>query len=196
MIVGSQEYNNLLSYIKDYNYPTIAPLNPTSVVMDIDLNSRVVETPEYLSVEDEHLAETVYFRVDRFFEHQDLANTIGIIEYVNAKGDGYIYPIPYYDIITEKENNKIIIPWCIDGFATMYAGIVNFQIRFYEIDENKQIVYNLKTLPASSKIAKGLDFTTIENNPDYQRLLSIADQLIYEVNDLKRERDLYWIVLD
>lgn len=196
MIVGSQEYNNLLSYIKDYNYPTIAPLNPTSIIMDIDLDTREVQTPEYLSVEDEHLAETVYFRIDRFFENQDLANTIGIIEYINAKGEGYIYPIPYYDITSEKDNNKIIIPWCIDGFATMYAGAVKFQIRFYEINEKKEITYNLKTLPASSKIAKGLDFKSIVDNPDYQRLLSIADQLIYEVGDLKRERDLYWIVLD
>lgn len=194
MIVNSEEYYKILQHIKDYNSPSIVPLQPDSIIMNIDLNSRIIEAPEYLSVEEDHLAETVYFRLDRFYDNQDLANTVGIIQYINGKGDGYIYPIPYYDIATEKENNKILFPWCIEGHVTEKSGVINFSIKFYDI-ENEEVKYILNTLPAKSKVAKGLEVSNIENNPDYSHLLSIADQLIAEVQNIKRQ-DLYWIILD
>ena len=194
MIVNSEEYYDLLQHINDYNPPRVVPLHPGSIIMDIDLNSRTIDAPTYLSVQDDHLAETVYFRVDRFYENQDLINTVGIIQYVNAKGDGYIYPIPYYDLITEKENNKILFPWCIEGHVTEKAGNVEFSIKFYEI-ENKEINYILNTKPAISKVINGLNTEAIKNNGDYQYLLSIADELIADIENLKRQ-DLYWIVLD
>jgi len=36
-----------------------------------------------------------------------------IIEYTNAAGNSFIYPVPFYDIYNAANENKVIIPWCI-----------------------------------------------------------------------------------
>ena len=196
MIVNSDEYYKLLSQIKDYNPPRIVPLHPDSIIMDIDLNTREIKSPQYLSVQDDHLAETVYFRIDRFYDNYDLANSIGIIQYIDATGKGHLYPIPYYDLYTEREDNKIIFPWCIEGFATNTAGVVTYAIKFYQLDKNNKLEYSLNTKSASSIVQKGININAIKDSEDYYQLSTIADQLISEVQNLKRDTDIFWIVLD
>jgi len=39
----------------------------------VDLNSRSIDSPSIISVENEHYAETVYFLIDRFYGNMDLA---------------------------------------------------------------------------------------------------------------------------
>ena len=38
--------------------------------------------------------------VDRFFCGIDLANTSCLVQYVNAKGEGRFFPVPFYDTTT------------------------------------------------------------------------------------------------
>lgn len=195
MKINSEEYYNLLTHIKDNNPPFIAPLTPNSKIIPINLNTRIIEMPDSIIVEEDHLSNIIYFEMDRFFDNYDLANSIGIIQYINAEGEGYLYPIPFYDIFTKKDEHKIIFPWCIEGHATKSFGDVEFAIKFFEI-KNKKIIYNINTQPAIATITKGLDKSPIENSNDYQYLLSIADELIAEIETIKRGQELYWIVLD
>jgi hypothetical protein len=81
----------------------------------------------------------------------------------------HVYAVPFYDIMTDRKHNKMIFPWCVDGIATQYSGIVNFSIRFFiaqrevvivndYIDAEDatedtteivyKLIYNLTTLPA------------------------------------------------
>ena len=80
-----------------------------------------------------------------------------VIQYKNAGGEEYFYPVPFYDITTygHEPGHKVLIPWCIQGPATKYAGTIEFSILFFRLDANSNIIYMLNTLPAKSKILQG-----------------------------------------
>ena len=70
MITTQEEYYHLLYRIQENNAPTTAILLPsTERTYYIDLNKREIEAPEFLSVEHDHTAETLYFVVDRYYDH-------------------------------------------------------------------------------------------------------------------------------
>ena len=75
MITSADEYLSALFKIyENGNIPSLATLLPdTERIYNIDLNSRTVEAPEFLSVTDDHVSETVYFLVDRFFDNIDMS---------------------------------------------------------------------------------------------------------------------------
>lgn len=160
MITSADEYLSALFKINENgNIPSLAVLLPrTENIYNIDLGSRTVEAPEFLSVTDDHVSETVYFLVDRFFDNVDMSTTGCIIQYINAKNEGRIYAVPFYDIETYHDVNKMLIPWCIEGEATKAAGEVTYSIRFFKIDQTgKYIIFNLNTIPTTSKIKQGIN---------------------------------------
>ena len=80
MITTQEEYNRLLYKVQDENAPTTAVLIPsTERIFNIDLNTRTIEAPEFLSVEHDHSAETIYFVIDRYFDSWDLSNSTCVI---------------------------------------------------------------------------------------------------------------------
>lgn len=158
------------------NKPLLSIILPSDEkTFDVDLASRTISVPTFLSVAKDHRAETVYFLVDRFFEYKDLATTSCMIEFINAEGKGGFYPVPFYDITSypryfsteyvngEEEKTvvheaKMIIPWCIEGDVTAAPGPVQFTLRFYELDETgTEFAYNLRTLVATGQVLNGMD---------------------------------------
>lgn len=161
--------------------------------MEIDLETRKIQAPEFLSVEKDHQAETVYFCVDRFFDHVDLSTKTCIVQYVNAAGEGRMYPVPFVDITTKAAENKMIFPWVIGREATKEAGVVEFSVQFYEVDEvTKHFTYNLYTLPVKSKVLYGIQ-THEDEAYDYpaSEIQAIWDRL----SKLEGDYDLYWLEL-
>ena len=73
MIVSPEEYNALLSELNDPNeflkYVRIPRDEP---VYEIDLNTRTIKAPDFLSVEEDHNSEVIWFMVDRFYDNIDL----------------------------------------------------------------------------------------------------------------------------
>lgn len=200
MKTESSEYLDLLYKVQDENKPSLAVLLPgEEKIYHVDMSTRQIEAPEYLSVETDHRSEVIYFRTGRYFDSIDLTNTICIVQYINAQGEGRIYVVPYYDVDTLAETNEIIIPWEIDGEATKVAGDVKYSLRFYVLDSNKvdkKLVYNLSTTAATSKVLHG-----IQINPEE---LAVADkeyaQAFYEdmvaLANYVSQKDLTWIVLN
>lgn len=192
MITTPQEYFEKLHLIQNTNFPEISILIPsTENVYKIDLNSRTVETPEFLSVQYDHLSETIYFLADRYFDNIDLANTTCVVQYINADNEGRVYAVPFYDITTYP--GKILIPWCIEGEATKSAGNIKYSFRFYETerDENtKEIVfkYSLNTLTTQSKILHGMYITRDED--DYVFSAEVLDDVYKRINDIEQ---LCWV---
>jgi len=150
------------------NKPLLSVIIPSEEkTFDVDLNTRKISVPTFLSVAKDHRAETVYFLVDRYFEYKDLSKTSCMIEFVNAEGKGGFYPVPFYDISSypryfDKDNvlheSKMLIPWCIEGDVTAASGEVSFALRFYELDETgTQFTYNLRTLEAIAVVLEGMD---------------------------------------
>lgn len=198
MITNPIDYYNAIQQIKDLNKPQYAILLPTDEkIYNIDLDNRSIEAPEFLSLQTDHYAETVYFLVDRYYDNMDLADTICTIQYQNEKDkDGRIYLVPFFDITTYKKENKILIPWQISGEATRNAGTITFSVRFFKLNDfaesgKKDYIYSLNTKPAVSKILYGMDIDS-ENNENLYIPANIVTQLMNDIERVSRQSDLYW----
>ena len=138
MITTAEEYNAKLGLIQDANYPTQALLLPQDeFIYEIDLNTRIVKAPIHLGVEKDHTAETIYFITDRFFSGIDLANTSCLIQYVNAKGEGRFFPVPFYDTTTysgRDENKRYIISHVL--YSNYQRG------KYYILKDGQYIISN------------------------------------------------------
>lgn len=200
MITTPQEYYAYLHQIQSNNAPTLALIPNKEKIYAIDLNTRAVETPEFLSIEKDHASETVYFIVDRYYDYVDLAQTICIIQYVNAAGQAKIYPVPFYDVqsytkVLDPETglikHKMLIPWNIGAGATAAAGTIKYSLRFYRLNElGTAFEYNLNTLTTYSKILHGMDAQNLAPE-DFTFSASQYDDLVQRIEDISRQ-DLFW----
>lgn len=182
MVIAKEDFIPYLASIQNDTKPKIVVLPTVEKAYDIDLKTRQIETPKYLSVERDHKSEVVYFKVDRFFDYMDLTQTVCIIQYITPDNNTRIYAVPYYDIETYATEEKIIFPWCIDGGATATAGTIRYSIRFYKIDEvEQQFIYNLNTQPTQSKILYGMDIQSA--NADYDLAPTVYDEVLQALSE-------------
>lgn len=175
-------YKNLLLEIQQSNNlgPSAGQLNfPEDGLYQVNLNTRTINGPSFLSVKDEHRAEMIYFEVDRFFGNMDLAQTNCIIQYTTNEGKSYYYPVPFCDV--NSIENKMIIPWSISSAATASAGSIQYVIRFYLLNDKKidrdkdgnilwdnlDFSYSLTTLPATSQILRSFALEPVLVEEDY-----------------------------
>ena len=158
---------NLLYKIQQDSSSQMAPetiILPTSQKLyEVDLSTRTIHGPDTLSVQSDHYAETVYFLIDRYYDHMDLAQTNCVVQYV-SNGESYVYAVPFCDITTYE--GKMIIPWTISLSATKNSGNIRYFIRFYLIKSeyvddlaempDVEFAYSLNTLPATSTVLRTL----------------------------------------
>lgn len=179
-------------------------------VFYVDLNSRKIEAPKFLSVQYDHNSETIYFKCDRYFDGVDLARddiTI-LIQYENAdpneKKKGYLYVPLYKDTKTFKLDNQIAFPWVIEGAATAYSGKVSFSIKFYKTvlsddnSEDSQVKkyeyhFNLNTLASTSEVLHGMD--AIKETENYIYDVPTVIDIYSRISQLEAGFDLFWEVL-
>lgn len=212
MITALDEYKELLYRIQDPNKTNkIIQLPSDEKIYHIDLNNRSIETPDVITLEYEHNAETIFFSVDRYFDNVDLASMYCVIQYrnesnPNKKSNGYIYPVPFFDLDRLKDENRMVFQWAIQGPATAYAGKVTFSIKFYRIsrqqseDANGMVTYNLvydyilNTLPNKLTIESSLNITA--ESEQFIIPAPQADWLQQQIDELRRTNDIYWIIMD
>ena len=191
--VVDEDGNVVMTGVNPYNNrPILSIILPSDErTFDVDLSSREISVPTFLSVQKDHRAETVYFLVDRYYEYKDLANVSCMVEFITAEGKGGYYPVPFYDISTYKSDEKMLIPWCIEGDITKVAGNVQFALRFYQLDDaNKEFVYNIRTQVASAQILGGMDESILDNNIDKDEMATLAEQLNYKLDNTVST--IYW----
>lgn len=206
MITSPTDYNELLHQINSNNKQNqITRLPVDEPIYEINLATRTIDAPQFLSVQYDHRAETIYFKCVRYFDMKDLASddiTV-LIQYKNAdpeaKKNGYIYVPTYKDTITFADDEKIAFPWVIEGPATAFAGDVTFSIKFYQTirtEDGKGIkyLYNLNTQPSKSKVLHGMEFVG-NNSENYQYDVSTVEEIYDRLSTLERGFDLYWEVL-
>lgn len=190
--------NEFLYEIASQNSPNIAELPGAKKNMyEVNLSTREIDSPKFLSVNAEHKAEVVYFVMDRFYDYMDLINTTCVIQYISPDNKPYVYVVPFYDIYTFRHLNKMIIPWNIDGAATQVAGPLKYSIRFYKLvgeGENAELVYNLNTLPAESEILQSLNVDPL-NKEEVDFQTEAYEYLMSEMSKLS-QKGLYWEILD
>ena len=204
MITTPEEYNSHLALIQNANPPIYALLPSIEQVYNIDLQSRIIEAPKFISVKQDHKAETIYFIVDRYNGYMDLASTSCLIHYQNALGEGRYYMVPFYDIYTKEDENKIIFPWCVDACLTKQTGNITFSFQFFKMGEpilnpetnemQPVLLYNFNTLPAITKVLQGFNVQATVND-SYFLLGTQAQELQSQIDQIKRWNQVYWTVL-
>lgn len=199
MISNETEY---LDYLSKLNTPPNAAINIPSGerIYKIDLNTRKVEAPQFLSVKHDHEAEVVLFEVDRYFDNMDLSECACVVQYVNANKDGYVQLIPWYDTETFKKSNKMILPWPIKGPMTFYAGLVEFSFQFFRLNRDEETdkvlgyEYNLNTLAAKSQILYGVGLSEIGKDFELEpSLIQDVQQQLHDIYVMAEEKwGIYW----
>lgn len=149
----------------------------------------------------------IYFVVDRYYEHFDLAKTTCVISYTNktTKKNSF-YVVPFYDLSnnfgqreptdeTDLENKStILFPWCIEGLVTEEAGDVEYAIRFYATDEKTgTVIYSINTQPAIGKVLYGLEYSDFEQS---EIPASNYEKLTDEIFQIKQWKDLFWDIVE
>ena len=139
------------------------PLDEEPIV--IDANTRKCDVPRAymtggLGVTDDHLAEIVFFKIDRYFDHTDLATQDIQIEWRNlaSKEAGVISAWPR-DIVSEP--NYLIFGWVLTSAMTATPGKIQFAVRFFT-KNNDEVVYSFSTQPADILINKGIELSDEE----------------------------------
>lgn len=150
-----------LSLSFDTNYQILPIDEPT---FNIDLNTRSIQFPKgnyvYAVVGDD-LAETIYFKTDRYFDNVDLNDmTIAII--VNTGEKKYLIPTNVRDITSDP--GKIIFGWPISKEITENSTTLEFAVRFYTLNEQQELAYNLSTQTNKLIVKPGLNYKTNEVN--------------------------------
>lgn len=206
MVTTAQEYFANLDLLQNVNQPAYALLPSAENIYYIDVDSRTIDAPQFLSIEKDHRSETIYFAIDRYVDYMDLSQTCCVIQFNNAnsKEGTRFYPVPFYDIYKLAHLNKIVFPWCLDANVTNTAGKVEFSIRFFKTgeiynDKNeavKILTYNLNTLTASSQVLHGFKEQQITSTDEYYLKQSQYDDLIERIAQINYLQKLRWTILD
>lgn len=181
-----------------HNAPSNVFLPYAHNIYDVDLKTRMIHGPEVISVQRDHRSEVIYFKVDRYIDYMDLANTVCVIAYI-IPGDEtkvpYLYTVPFYDTAKFQEENKMIFPWQVGGPATINEGKIEYAIRFFKVNDSgteKELVYSLSTLPTTSKILPSLEGDTEIMKAEYD--VPIANKYENLVQQII-ENKTYWTIL-
>ena len=134
-------------------------------ILIVDNFQRTINIPKSitnLGVESDDDINRLYFSVPRYYGEFDLSEFIPHINYMNAKGDGDVYPVE--DLETTED--AITFSWLVDRFAFQYPGTVKFNVCLKKYS-NDVVVKEFNTTPASLPVLQGLETSesAVENAP-------------------------------
>lgn len=160
MIVSPKEYSDLLYRLNDPNlFANMIQIPDDERIYEINLNTREIEAPEFLSVSSEHNAEIIWFKMDRFFDNIDLYNATCWIQFINANGEELFCAAPITVALEKFGNEKVLIPWPVNSAVTKKSGTIKFSFQFFKLSEDHlRFLYLINTKPATSKVLPGLLF--------------------------------------
>jgi hypothetical protein len=130
--------------------------------LEIDANKRTITIPANfktsgLSVEGDQLAETLFFRVARFFDAMDLSTCDIAVQWILPNKEEYMTSIYMIDI--ESDPGNLIFAWPLTAEITKVPGTVELAVRFYKLSGDNTIAYSLNTLPVKANIGKALEIS-------------------------------------
>lgn len=208
MTVSPQEYNSVISRLINPNeFINMFRIPEDEPIYEIDLNTRRINAPQFLSVITDHNAEIVWFKVDRFFGNIDLYSSTCWIQYINADKEQYTYAAPLIVASLEYGNDQLLIPWVISREVSKSEGEIQFSIQFFKLSEDKnRFLHILNTEPAKSKVLQGLlvnpmsllepEQTNPESIEKLEDLSTDMHRLVAAYETLAGQYTLYWTDID
>lgn len=135
------------------------PLDETAFA--INANTRSISTPKIVTLQNDQIAETVVFTIDRFFDYMDLYNATIYVQWTLPSGKEGATLVEMKDI--ESMPGKIRFGWPLDSEITSEVGQVKYSVRFWNkgvVKENNQdvekVVYSFNTLTSSLNVSASL----------------------------------------
>lgn len=155
-----------------YNFIKYLMLPLDEPAFEIDANSRTINIPadfkkSGVSVQGDVVAETLFFRIDRFFDYMDFLEADAFVQWKLPNGEEGASVIPYIDYESEQFQGKLILVWPLTQRVTGQAGNLTFSIRFLKKDADGKVAYSWNTLPCVLSIKQALqsefEYTEIED---------------------------------
>lgn len=128
-----------------------------SIQFIIDKNLRTIPVPSngsVLGVTGDNNVNRVNFKMERYYDGNDLSTFKIRISYINANGDNNFYDAT--DMIVEDGN--MIFTWLIASDVVAYAGNVSFAVRFFTVDDTDptKIVKSFNTSIVTANVIQGM----------------------------------------
>ena len=157
-------------------------------LFEIDANSRKITVPSNfatngLSVQGDHLAETVYFSIDRYFDYMDLDNCQIRINWKMGEASGQSVN---FSKSLDADPGKIIFGWPVAKELTGKSGSLSFAVEFY-IEDKDNITYSLNTLISTITIKEGLVLISPEVINVNNNILNMLQNSAFGEGDAKVE---------
>ena len=137
-------------------------------MFEIDANTRTIVIPPNfrkagIGVQGDVIAETLLFKVNRFFDTMDFNNCDIFVQWEGPAAPGhdpvqYVYPVTMIDIETFADEGKMVFGWPVSENLTATSGNIKFSVRFIKTDASNKVIYSFSTLTAQAVINPGLDF--------------------------------------
>lgn len=136
-------------------------------LFEIDANTRKITVPNEfksngLSVQGDHLAEIIFFRIERYFDYKDLSTCNIEINWKMGDKEGKTKRfIQFNDVMTidEVKSNCIIFGWPVNNIITQKSGSLTFAVEFNQtetVEGATNVTYRFNTLPTTINIKDGL----------------------------------------
>ena len=136
-------------------------------LFDIDANSRKITVPaEFksngVSVQRDHLAEVIFFRIERYFDYTDLSTCDIVINWkMGAKEGKTTRFIKFEKVFTidDVQTSCVVFGWPINEIVTEKSGVLTFAVEFFKTEgtgDSKEVIYRFNTLPATVNVKDGL----------------------------------------
>lgn len=129
------------------------PLDEAAV--EVDANNRTLKIPSTFvkcaSLQNDHIAETIMFNIDRYYDFMDLATTQIYVQWSSIDDEG----ATKIELIDLSVPNKIRFGWPLTQSVTKTPGPVKFSVRFFRQDANN-ILYSFNTLQNEIVIKQAL----------------------------------------
>lgn len=161
-------------------------LTNEDICFEVDADNRTITIPaEYknIGVYNDHNAQKIYMRVNRYFDDVDLTSKICVVLFVNPRGiESYSLTNVYTD---GTDNEKIIVEWTITHEHTERAGTLTFALCFYHINNEDGVFdYRWSTIPTTGNILYGLDLVKGEfSSGGYDDLTFVVSMIEKETED-------------
>ena len=129
--------------------------------LEVNANTRDITIPadfkKYgVSVQGDVIAETLFLRIDRFFDCMDFLETEAYVQWKLKDGTEGASKIPYVDYKSEHSAGKLILVWPLTGAITAQDGNLQFSLRFLK-RRGSDITYSWNSLPCTLAIKKALN---------------------------------------
>lgn len=181
-------------------------------LFEIDANSRVISVPaEFkkngIGVIGDHQAETVYFKIDQYFDYQsfykllnDDANGHVVINWAftpsGSKAVESSGSVEAFGPCDNLQPGYLIFGWVIDRDMTVKAGVLTFSVQFYHIDPTSgEMDYSFSTLTASVAVGNTLNVKDPkEVKPISSTLMMRLQNSAYRVDGITGPATPAWIL--